>query len=172
MAWAAIEPPLRDIDLRPYVFVTRDKRGFLGGASAAAHLELLIDKLMGTALGVSGTLPEIRKLTGTEPEQVFDVLRARILQAGEYHKKPDGTDGLVALVKEHPSLQRRLLSFIRDLPVDTIGSWAPTAWGSCLRDSELAEFNEIVRGWAQQTDNKVLRTAAALVSSVKPQGRK
>lgn len=33
--WAAIDPPLMGIDLRPYVFVTRDKRSSLGGLAAA-----------------------------------------------------------------------------------------------------------------------------------------
>jgi len=171
-AWAAIEPSLKGIDLRPYVFVTRDKRGFLGGVSAAAHLEALVDRLMGTALSVSGVLPEIRKLTGTEPEQVFDVLRARILQTGDYKTKPDGIEGLIALVKEHHSLQRRLLVFIRELPVDKLGTWAPAAWGACFRDAHLAEFNEIVRGWGEQTTNTVLKTAAGLVAAVKPRGQK
>lgn len=37
--WAAIEPGLGDVDLRPYVFATRDKRSYLGGLATAAHLE-------------------------------------------------------------------------------------------------------------------------------------
>lgn len=44
--WAAIDPPLSGVDLRPYVFVTRDKRSSLGGLAAASHLEGLVEKLM------------------------------------------------------------------------------------------------------------------------------
>jgi predicted KAP-like P-loop ATPase len=172
-AWAAIEPSLKGIDLRPYVFVTRDKRSFLGFVAAGAHLEGLIEKLMGTTLGISGVLPEVRKLTGAEPEQVFDVLRGRIDQAGSYTGKPDGAEGLVALVKEHPALQRRLLGFIRDLPVDKIGTWAPTIWGACFKDpAVLTEFGEIVRAWSEQTGNTVLQKAAQLSGSVRPRGQK
>jgi len=172
-AWATIEPSLKSIDLRPYVFVTRDKRSFLGGMAAAAHLEGLIEKLTGAPLGISGALPEVRRLAGTEPEQVFDALRGRIEQAGNYTAKPNGVDGLVAVVKEHPALQQRLLAFIRALPVDKIGSWAPTIGGACLKDpGVVAEFSEIVRGWSEQTDNEVLQRAAQLVAAVKPRGQK
>jgi hypothetical protein len=145
----------------------------MGGIPAAAHLEGLIDKLMGTALGVSGALPDVRKLVGTEPEQVFDVVRARIDQTGSYAGKPDGVDGLVALVREHPVLERRLLGFIRGLPIEKIGAWAPTAWGTCFQDTAvIAEFGEIVRGWSEQTTNTTLQKAAQLTASVKPRRQK
>jgi hypothetical protein len=62
--WAATDPPIADVDLRPYVFVTRDKRSSLGGLSAASHLEGLVEKLMGPPLMVRGATAEIAKLTG------------------------------------------------------------------------------------------------------------
>lgn len=64
--WAAIDPPLADVDLRPYVFVTRDKRSSLGGLAAASHLEGLVEKLMGPQLMVRGAVVEIAKLAGPE----------------------------------------------------------------------------------------------------------
>ncbi len=159
--WAAIDPVLADVDLRPYVFVTRDKRSSLGGLAAASHLEGLVEKLMGPQLMVRGAATEIAKLTGPEPEEVFEAIRGRILQDDNFTAKPKGADGLMRLVEAHPALQRRLLEFIRELPANKIGTWAASSWGACFPDTGVAaEFQTILRAWAEQSENAVLQKAA------------
>ena len=160
-AWAAIDPPLREVDLRPHVFVTRDNRSSLGGLAAGSHLEGLVEKLMGPPLMVRGAAGEINKLTGPEPEEVFEAIRGRILQDDTFTAKPKGVDGLVRLVEAHPALQRRLLNFVRELPANKIGSWAASSWGACFPDKGIAtEFQTVLAGWAEQTENQVLQKAA------------
>lgn len=159
--WAAIDPPLSGVDLRPYVFVTRDKRSSLGGLVAASHLEGLVEKLMGPLMMVRGAAAEIAKLTGPEPEEVFEAIRGRILQEDNFTSKPKGVDGLVRLVEAFPVLQRRLLDFIRELPVNKIGTWAASSWGNCFPDPAIStEFKAVVRSWTEQTENSVLQRAA------------
>lgn len=163
--WAAIDPALADHDLRPYVFVTRDKRSSLGGLAAASHLEDLVDKLMGPTLMVRGAADQLGKLTGPEPEEVFEAIRGRILQEDSFTSKPKGIDGLAKLVETHPTLQRRLLEFLRELPVPKIGAWAPSSWGRCFPDQGISgEFQTLVRSWGEQGENTILQTAAKAVS--------
>jgi len=166
-SWATIDPPLADVDLRPYVFVTRDKRSSLGGLAAASHLEGLVDKLMGPLLMVRGAAGEVGKLTGPEPEEVFEAIRGRILQEDAFDTKPKGVDGLVRLVETHPALQRRLLDFIRELPVGKVKAWAASSWGACFTDVGVAtEFQTVLRGWTEQGDNTVLQTAAKGIAAM------
>ncbi len=163
-AWAAIDPPLKDVDLRPYVFVTRDKRTYLGGLAAASHLENLVDRLMGQVLSVRQALPEIRKLAGAEPEQVFEALCARITQGDQFDTEPPGVQGLIALVTEHSGLQGRLLTFARSLPEDKLGTWAASSWGACFTGQLVREFESVLDGWASSpTARPVLRSAAGAV---------
>lgn len=165
--WAAIDPPLTGVDLRPYVFVTRDKRSSLGGLAAASHLESLVEKLMGPTMMVRGAVGEIAKLTGPEPEEVFEAIRGRILQDDNFAAKPKGADGLVRLVEAHPALQRRLLEFIRELPVAKVGSWAASSWGACFTDTGIAaEYQTTLRSWAEQTENSILQKAAQGISKL------
>ncbi|TIO65681.1 Qat anti-phage system ATPase QatA [Mesorhizobium sp.] len=165
--WAAIDPPLTGVDLRPYVFVTRDKRSSLGGLAAASHLEGLVEKLMGPTMMVRGAVGEIAKLTGPEPEEVFEAIRGRILQDDNFAAKPKGADGLVRLVEAHPTLQRRLLEFIRELPVTKVGSWAASSWGACFTDTGfVAEYQTTLRSWAEQTENSILQKAAQGISKL------
>jgi hypothetical protein len=163
--WAAIDPALKGVDLRPYVFVTRDKRSSLGGLAAASHLEGLVERLMGPTMMVRGAAAEIAKLTGPEPEEVFEAIRGRILQDDNFTAKPKGADGLVRLVEAHPTLQRRLLEFIRELPVTKVGSWAASSWGACFTDTGIAaEYQTTLRSWAEQTENSILQKAAQGIS--------
>lgn len=163
--WAAIDPALADHDLRPYVFVTRDKRSSLGGLVAASHLEDLVDKLMGPTLMVRGASDQVGKLTGPEPEEVFEAIRGRVLQEDSFTSKPKGIDGLIKVVELHPALQRRLLDFLRELPVPKIGAWAVSSWGTCFPDAAVSgEFQTLVQGWAEQTDNATLQATAKAVS--------
>jgi predicted KAP-like P-loop ATPase len=165
--WAAIDPPLTGVDLRPYVFVTRDKRSSLGGLAAASHLEGLVEKLMGPTMMVRGAVGEIAKLTGPEPEEVFEAIRGRILQDDNFAAKPKGADGLVRLVEAHPALQRRLLEFIRELPVAKVGSWAASSWGACFTDTGIAaEYQTTLRSWTEQTENSILQKAAQGISKL------
>lgn len=166
--WASIDPPLSDVDLRPYVFVTRDKRSSLGGSVAASHLEGLIDKLMGPRMMARGAAQEISKLTGPETEEVFEAIRGRILQADSFSTEPKGIQGLISLVEAHHHLQRRLLDLIRELPVTKIGAWAASSWGTCLSEpSVVAEFQNILNSWVEQTENKVLHATAQAVIKMK-----
>jgi hypothetical protein len=166
--WAAIGPALKGVDLRPYVFVTRDKRSSLGGLAAASHLEGLVEKLMGPTMMVRGAAAEIAKLTGPEPEEVFEAIRGRILQDDNFTAKPKGADGLVRLVEAHPTLQRRLLEFIRELPAAKVGSWAASSWGACFTDTGIAaEYQTTLRSWAEQTENSILQKAAQGISRLR-----
>lgn len=166
--WAAIDPLLKDVDLRPYVFVTRDKRGALGGLVAASHLEGLVGRLMGPRMLARAAAGDVAKLTGPEPEEVFDAIRSRILQEDNFTKLPDGVQGLIVVLEAHPGLQRRLLEFLRELPVAKLGAWAVSSWGTAFTDvSAKSEFAQIAAGWAEQSENTVLQAASKGVAKLK-----
>lgn len=160
--WAAIAPSLGSVDLRPYVFATRDKRSYLGGLAAASHLDSLVEQLQGGRMAAQKLAAEVAKLSGTEAEQVFDALQTTILGAPDLNKEPPPMHGLVVLVKAHPSLQRKVLDFLSALPVASIGPWAPTNFGTLQTQPEVAEpYRKLLEGWATQTENGKLKAAAS-----------
>jgi len=117
--------------------------------------------LMGPQMAVSGAAQEVGKLTGPDQEEVFEAIRGRILQEDNFGTKPKGVDGLVLMVKTHPALQRRLLTFIRELPADKSGAWAASSWGSCFSDPGIVpEYRAILKEWSELGDNKALQIAA------------
>jgi predicted KAP-like P-loop ATPase len=160
-SWAKIDPPVKDVDLRPYVFVTRDKRSQFGVLAAAGHLESIVDRMMGSRLAVQAIRQEIEKLSGGEPEQAFDAISMRIEQTESLQTEPRGVQGLIALVAAHSGLQRRLLSFVKNLPTEKLGVWAATFGGSFKDVGVAAEWDALLRVWTSQTQNTQLSAAAS-----------
>ena len=69
--------------------------------------------------------------------------------------------GLAEMARQHPFLQRPLLSFVQDLPVSKLGPWAVGGWASVFSETdEVLDFATTLKGWADQDDNKPLRAAA------------
>lgn len=165
--WARLDPPLAGVDLRPYVFVTRDKRMVLGGASAATHLDHLAEKLMGPVMSIKAVLGEVGKLAAPSAEELFDIVRMRILAAGEFKKKPEGLEGLMELVAVHPTLERRLLEFLREIPIPKAGPWLGTRFDKAFKNADVVrDYEDLRAAWEAQTVNKPLATAAGAAKAL------
>lgn len=174
--WAAIDPPLGGVDLRPYVFATRDKRSYLGGlAAAASHLEGLVDRLMGPRIAARALGAEVTKLSGVESEQVFEALASAIQTTEDLAREPKGMHGLILLVEHHAGLQRRLSEFLAGLPAAKLGAWAVSNFGTIFSDEAVAaDFRALMQSWATQDTNvKLKKTAGAMLKAeamLKPRG--
>ena len=159
--WAAIEPPLAEHDLRPYVFVTRDRRSVFGAVTSLGELDELVVKLQGSPLQVRQASAEVARLQTLEAEQVFDVLRVKVRDAEDLAEEPAGARGLAEVSRQHPFLRPSLLAFLKDLPVSKLGPWVVTGWAGTFAEMDVkAEFDGLLDEWAQQDENKPLKAAA------------
>lgn len=171
--WAAIDPPLAENDLRPYVFVTRDRRSVFGAITALGHLDELLEKLAGPPLQVRHASAEIQRLPGPEAEQLFDALRSRVAGADDLGEQPPGAQGLALICQHHPVLQPSLVAFLRSLPVSKLGPWAVTGWSTAFsQDGPQTEFGGLVAEWAGQDENKPLESAAKAVVQLSSRGKR
>lgn len=168
-SWALIEPHLADVDLMPYVFVTRDKRSFFAGSPLSGQLDALIERLMGSSMVVSSAIADMKKLSDTEAQQIFAALKARVLQVGKFVTEPAGVQGLIQLAQQKPALQPQFLQMLKELPINELGAWAATGCGLAFnKNSEgKAAYQELLRGWTTQAENKGLKSAAEMALKVK-----
>ncbi|MFP3340602.1 hypothetical protein R0J91_21670, partial [Micrococcus sp. SIMBA_131] len=76
----------------------------------------------------------------SEVDDVFETLSEQILQEDSFGKKPAGIDGIQFLVKILPQSQRKLLDFIRRIPVPkTGGVWLGSTFMQCFVDDTHEE---------------------------------
>lgn len=172
MAWARVQPSLAKIDLRPYLFVTKDKKDYFGPASALGHLAKVAEKLFESKLSVQALEPELKLLAQPEAENLFEAVRTKIMSGDNFDIQPVGVDGMAVLVKAQPNLQGKLLDFLDALPVSRCGPWVVGGWQSVLKDADaIAKYNKMLEGWSKLSNNPMLRLAADAAIKTKKGGR-
>lgn len=159
-AWAAVQPAIGDDDLRPYLFVAKDRKDYFGAASALGHLAGVVEQLFGGKFVVQGLESELKRLAAPEAAQVFEAVRGRIVGSDSFDTEPVGAVGLAVLVRAHPVLQSGLIDFLEALPRDRLGPWACSGWEGVLRDPEVGHrFEQVLQSWSRE-GGAMLKVAA------------
>ncbi|QNH21158.1 KAP family P-loop domain protein [Xanthomonas sp. GW] len=159
--WAHLSPKLTGVDLRPYLFVTKDKKDYFGPVSVLGHLAGVVEKLFGGKMTVQGYEAELKQLVQPEAEKVFEAVRSKIMSTGTFDTRPAGIDGLAVLVKAQPGLQSRLVDFLEALPSGKCGPWAVSGWQGVIKDSECsARLTKLLGDWSKVTNNPGLKASA------------
>jgi hypothetical protein len=159
--WARINPALGAVDLRPYLFVTKDRKDYFGAASALGHLATVVEKLLGPKIAVQSMDGDLKKLTTPEAAQLFEALRGRVTGEGSFTTEPPGIAGMQVLVKAHPELQSSLVDFLEGLPASRCGSWPVSGWqGVIVEPMAVSRLDNLIEKWG--SDGNVKLKAAAL----------
>ncbi|HHJ4624060.1 MULTISPECIES: Qat anti-phage system ATPase QatA [Klebsiella/Raoultella group] len=161
VGWAKSEPALSGEDLRPYVFVTRDKHSMLSSLVVSGHLTPMMEKLLGPKIGMVKIKEGLEKLNAPDADELFEMLSEKLLREDSFSRKPKGFEGLEYLVETQPHLQRRLIDFARRIPVKKAGGWLATRIAQSLVDPTLTEeYSKLIQEWASQGENLALSKSA------------
>jgi hypothetical protein len=170
-AWGAVLPKIGAEDLRPYLFVAKDRKDYFGATSALGHLSSVAEQLFGPRLAVQGREAALRQLAPPEAAQVFEIVRGRIVGSDNLETEPEGVAGLAVLVRTQPSLQNDLLDFLEALPHDRIGAWVCSGWEGALKDpAALQRFDRLLQSWSRD-GGKFLKAAASAIHRTKQGAR-
>jgi hypothetical protein len=171
-AWARVQPSLSDIDLRPYLFATKDKKDYFGPASVLGHLAVVAEKLLGSKLSVQVLEADLKLLAQPEAEKLFEAVRSKIMSGDTFDTQPVGVDGLIVLVKAQPSLQAKLMDFLEALPSSRCGPWVVGGWQATLNDADaLNRFDGLLERWSKVGNNPMLQLAAQGTAKTQRRGR-
>ena len=166
--WLQIEPQLGGTELRPYIFVARDKR-ILALSPDLGGLEKLITTLCGSPIAIRSIESQVRNMTEGESTQVFERLKEIVLRKGEFNSEPEGFHGMSIVAKHHPRFQSEILGLLGALDAKELGPWVITGWTEVLTDPAAKEkLDALLSQWAGQDENSMLKSAATLaLGSVK-----
>jgi len=159
-SWAQVQPLVGELDLRPYLFVAKDRKDYFGSATVLGHLANVAEKLLGPKIAVQGLESSLRKLVIAEAAQVFDAVRGRIVGSDSFDTEPAGAAGLAVLVKAQPSLQSSLVDFLENLPSQRVGPWVCGGWEGVIKDADANQrFDRLLEKWVK--DGSALLKGAA-----------
>jgi hypothetical protein len=169
-SWAKIEPAIGASDLRPYLFVAKDRKDYFGATTVLGQLAGVAEKLLGSKFVVQGFETEVRQLAVPEAAQVLDLVRARIVGGDTFDTEPAGAAGIAVLVKAHPALQGNLLDFLEALPRQRLGAWACTGWEGVIKDSDQSRrYDQLLEAW-KRDGSQFLKVAAGAALRTRSQG--
>ncbi len=158
--WLMLPPALGAVDLRPYVFVARDKR-ILAAAGEVSDLDSLIEALTGSEMAARSVEPQVKALTQGDSKHVFSALSERAVSAGSFSTQPPGFEGLMLVAKHHPRFQTELLELLGSVEPKMLGFWVVKGWNEILTEpSAIEQHQALMDQWATQDDNPKLKTAA------------
>lgn len=163
--WLRIEPMLAEHDLRPYVFVARDRR-MLADAPELTDLEGLITKLCGSEMAIRSVESEVKALPDSDTDQVFSSLRERVLRQGSFKAQPAGFHGMGIVAKHHSRFQSEVLSILSGIEPKELGIWVVKGWNEILTEPATQEqLRTLMSQWTTQDANDHLKKAAKLALS-------
>ena len=159
-AWAAVPTVIGGEDLRPYLFVAKDRKDYFGAASVLGHLAAVVEQLFGGKFAVQGLEADLKRLAPPETAQIFEAVRGRIVGGDSFDTEPPGAAGLAVLVKAHPTLQSSLVDFLEALPRDRLGPWVCGGWEGVLKDGDATQrFDRLLQTWGKE-GGAMLKAAA------------
>ncbi|KQW75630.1 hypothetical protein ASC89_22090 [Devosia sp. Root413D1] len=167
--WLQIEPALGGEDLRPYVFVARERR-LTGIGQSSNDTEQLIGLLSnGGQMVVRGLEPRVRLLAQSDANVIFGALRERVVQEPNLSSIPEAIHGLRVVAKHHGHLQSELVALLATLDAKKLGMWAVSGWSEFITENAAQkQLTEVVRSWAGQDANALLkRTAGQAIATGK-----
>jgi hypothetical protein len=169
LKWLKIDPPLAAEDLRPYVFVARDKR-LLAGIAETSALDALIELLTSQSdVAVRSAEQQVRGLQPADAAQLFAALQERVLRQGTFLTEPPGFKGLMLVAKHHPQHQSQLLGMLASTADSTIGFWVAKGWNDVITDpAAKGQLHALLQRWASQNDNDRLKTVANQALAARP----
>jgi hypothetical protein len=169
-SWAQIPPAIGTTDLRPYLFVAKDRKDYFGATSILGQLASVAEKLLGSKFTVQALEHELRQLAPPEAAQVFEAVRGRIIGTDTFDSEPAGVAGLTVLVKAHPTLQGNLLDFLEALPCARLGAWACSGWEGVIKDPDLGRrFDQLLEIWSKD-GSQFLKATASTALRTRKQG--
>lgn len=163
-AWALLKPDLGNVDLRPYLFVTKDRKDYFGPASVLGRLAAVVEQLLGPKMLVQAQEAPLKQLAPAEAAQVFEAVRGRVMGGDAFATEPPGIAGIGVLVKAHPSLQSNLVDLLEALPAAKCGPWVATGWDGVIKDADAASrYGKLLEAWSTSGSAFLKTTAAAAI---------
>lgn len=163
LKWASVQPPLKDIDLRPYIYISKEKAlGLVLDTSVTEELVDLLEKLSsGNALALRQAESELDRIDKQKHALLFEKLEASFKAATDLSRIPAAYQGILRIIKVNHEFEERALLLLENFPESAFGLWVVSELSGLKSDNGKAKFQQLLQRWSQQTENNQLKTFAA-----------
>ncbi|MDB5088454.1 MAG: kap P-loop domain protein [Mucilaginibacter sp.] len=162
--WIILEPSFSGLDLRPYIFISKEKAiGLPVDEGLSPLLTKLLEQLNSNSdislNAVSKTLPQI---SFEDSLQLYEILETESRQSSDLKNIPKSAKGLLRLIEAHPALEIKFIDLLGSYPHTAIGPWAISQLSGLKTPTAIEKFSKLLESWSKQTDNTVLSGLASV----------
>jgi len=161
-SWINIDPKLSNVDLHPYIFISREKAiGFVADSSFTEELQKLFDQLSsGSEMLLKNAEKSLPAISLNDASLLFAKLEAESRAVNDVKNMPASIKGLLRIIKVHTELEKKLVELIKTFPASTIGVWAIAQLTGLVTVDGKAAFSGLLSIYKNQDENKPLKSLA------------
>ncbi|WP_207516089.1 Qat anti-phage system ATPase QatA [Longitalea luteola] len=161
-SWAGAEPKIGAFDLRPYIFISREKAiSFAGEDQLSDPAVQIYEKLKsGSDIALKAAEKALGQLQPAEITQIFDRLIADSRSIEDFRTNPAPIKGLLRIIAADISLEERLLNRVESISPSKMGAWCTSEFDGLKTEAAKAKYQRLLEGWANQTANRTLQRMA------------
>lgn len=167
VAWAKLEPTLIGVDLRPYLFVSREQAISFQPLDDIPHALVAVLEVLasGSRMAMQGQLANITALTEPLARLLFRQLEKLAVKENSWQTESKPMKGLIYLVQQHPGLEPDLINLFQAIPAQELGTWVASNLDFIQSPggskAKLEFFDNVQRNAAAPTGLKTLITQLA-----------
>lgn len=160
--WMQIDPPLGTVDLRPYVFISKEKAiGLQLNDELSPRLTQILDQLnSGSDIALTSVSKPLSELNDSEALTIYEILAAESRSSQDLKHLPNSVKGIFKLIEVFNDLEIRAVNLMASFPADSLGAWASSNFGGLKTQAAKLEFGKLLTNWSTQEGNNVLRSMA------------
>lgn len=159
--WSSLTPSLKDADLRPYIFIAKEKAISLDQPQQLSPLLLsMLEKAKTNSLSQLNEFEkDLATITPQDAALLFQKLIALTPSNQNWMTQPNEFKGLYRIVKIFPSLEAKLLDDLASKPASKLGVWVISESAGLKTQEARTRFNELLEVW-KQDGSKTLKSLA------------
>lgn len=125
LAWAKLEPALGEVDLRPYVFVARERAVSFQPLDDIPHALVPVLEVLasGSRMAMQGQQANITSLSDPLAQLLFRQLEKLAVKENSWRSESMPMKGLLYLVQQHAGLEVDLINLFQAIPARELGTW-------------------------------------------------
>lgn len=124
MKWIHSEPTIDLINLKPYLFVMKDKlRLFMSKSSLSTELENIATKLLNGKMAAATCSNDLKNLSKEDTEILFDTIRKHFELEEKLDSLPQSIIALRKIIQYHPEFEVKYIEILESIPIKKVNIW-------------------------------------------------
>lgn len=162
--WIEFEPRLRDTDLRPYFFFSRDLLGAISGSAQrmSRPAQEMLAKIFNESEAVRRTtLKNAAQLSEMDAASVLEGISSRVRQEEDYGADASAFQRLFDWGEVRPELLGQIVTILNGLPEESLPVSTPIKLANTCNETQSAPAAwQLISRWADSSANSLLKKAA------------